>query len=113
MMRYHCKPSSGNPGVAPLVFDWDELAGTVSGEGAAEIMQHIEAGGVPLHPMPSFHAFGPAPLKNRADMAAIIGYLHELPAELADAYPADDIDPVVAEFLDADGQVIAEAEVIY
>jgi hypothetical protein len=95
------------------VFDWDELAGTLSGQSAAEIMQHIEAGGVPRHPMPGFHTFGPAPLKRRADMAAIVGYLHELPAELANAYPADDAGTVVAELLDADGQVVAKAQVIY
>ncbi len=113
MTRYSCKPSSGNPGVAPLVFDWDEAAGTVAGESAAEIMEHIEAGGVPLHPLPNFHSFGPDPLKSRADMAAIVGYLHTLPAYLADAYPAVDVEPVVAEYLDADGRVIAQAEVIY
>jgi hypothetical protein len=113
MTRYHCKPSSGNPGVAPLVFEWDELAGTLSGQSAAEIMQHIEAGGVPLHPMPGSHTFGPAPLKSRTDMAAIIGYLHELPAELADAYPVGETGPVTAEYLDTSGRVVASAKVIY
>lgn len=97
----------------PLVFDWDEVAGTVSGQSTREIMKHVEAGSVPLHPMPNFHAFSPEPLKSRADMAAIVGYLHELPDELVDAYPADDTQPVMVEYLDADGNVVAKHEVIY
>lgn len=89
-MKHHfkCSTFSGNPRVDPLVFDWDDEAGTVSGPGAEEIMRWASAGGVPMHPMPAGHTFSAEPLKSRTDMAAIIGLQHLLPPELADAYPA-------------------------
>lgn len=113
MTHFDCAPFSGNPLVTPLVFDWDEVAGTVSGPDAAYIQQIAQAGSVPLHPMPNRHDLSNAPLKNRSDMAAIIGYQHRLPAELADAYPYVPESPASVEALDADGRVIDVQPVIY
>jgi hypothetical protein len=97
-MNYHfeCQTFSGNPLVNPLVFDWDDQAGRVSGASAEEILRHVGNGGIPMHPMPAHHVFSAAPLKSHADMAAIIGYLHQLPAELQADYPAlieGEVDP--------------------
>lgn len=113
MIHFDCPSFSGNPRVGPLVFDWDEVAGTVSGPGAADIMAWVRQGNVPLHPQPCTHFLSDAPLKSRADMAAIVGYLHRLPPELADAYPAVGQSPEWVETLDADGQVIERVNVLY
>lgn len=88
-MKHHfdCPTFSGNPLIGPLVFDWDDEAGTVSGPSAADIMEIAESGGVPMHPMPAAHTFSAEPLRSRADLAAIVGYRHRLPPELRDAYP--------------------------
>lgn len=88
-MKYHfdCPTFSGNPLIGPLVFDWDDEAGTVSGPSAADIMQVVHSGGVPMHPMPVAHTFSAEPLKSRTDLAAIIGHRHRLPVALKDAYP--------------------------
>jgi hypothetical protein len=88
-MNHHfdCPTFSGNPLIKPLVFDWDDEAGTVSGPGAEDILRWAAAGGVPMHPMPAGHTFSAEPLKSRTDLAAIIGLLHRLPPELQDAYP--------------------------
>lgn len=85
--HFNCQTFSGNPLIEPLVFDWDEEAGTVSGPGAAEILRWVAAGGVPMHPAPASHTFSADPLKNRTDMAAILGLLHRLPPDLQGAYP--------------------------
>lgn len=85
--HFECPPFSGNPLIEPLIFDWDDVAGTVSGPGAVEIRRLAKAGGVPMHPLPAGHLFSADPLKSRTDLAAIIGLQHRLPPELADAYP--------------------------
>jgi hypothetical protein len=88
-MKHHfeCPTFSGNPLVAPLIFDWDDEAGTVSGPSAEEITRYAGLGGIPMHPMPAEHTFSGEPLKSRTDMAAIIGYRHQIPSELQAAYP--------------------------
>lgn len=96
MLHFECPPISGNPLVAPLIFDWDEAAGSVSGSGAEEIKRCSRSGSIQLHPWPAEHEFSAAPLKSRADIAAIVGLRHRLPPELADAYPtlaAGEVDP--------------------
>lgn len=113
MISFNCKPLSANPLVEPLVFDWDSVSGTVSGTSAELIRQAAAEGGTRVHPMPAFHEFGAEPLKSRTDMAAIIGLLHQLPTELADAYPVVDDEPVAVEVLDADGQVIETVNVVF
>jgi hypothetical protein len=97
-MKYHfeCRTFSGNPRVNPLIFDWDDEAGIVSGPSAEAIRISASFGSIPMHPMPAEHRFSAEPLKSRTDIAAIIGYRHLLPAELRDAYPAlveGEVDP--------------------
>lgn len=80
--------------LAPIVwhakawaFDWDEETGTVSGPDAAELLTIASWGGIGAHPVPAAHKFGPEPLKSKTDLAAIIGWRHALPDDLAPFYP--------------------------
>lgn len=111
--QFHCPALSGNPLAEPLDFEWDEEAGTVSGASAEVIRAAAKDGGVPLNPLPAFHDFGPDPLRSRADMAAIIGYLHQLPEALAGDYPVVADEPGVVEVLDADGRVVETLHVVF
>lgn len=113
MIAFNCKPLSANPGVEPLVFEWDERSGTVAGPGAALVKALAADGGVPLHPAPAWHAFGAEPLKSRADLAAIVGHLHQLPDELAGDYPAVVEEASVVQTLDADGRVVSTVEAVF
>ena len=113
MIAFNCKPLSANPGVEPLVFEWDERSGTVTGPGAALVKALAADGGVPLHPAPAWHSFGAEPLKSRADVAAIIGHLHQLPDELAADYPVVEEEAGIVEILDADGRVVSTSEVVF
>lgn len=83
--RFRCPPAA--PGAAPLVLDWDDQSGAISGPGAATIRRWQRAGAVPLHPQPASHPLARGPLRRPADLAALIGWQHHLPAELADHYP--------------------------
>lgn len=83
--HYVCKPRDQRD--EPLVFDWDEEAGEVSGPSAARILGMIEWPYIPIVPPPQGWDLGPEPLKDRHDMAAIIGFEHELPEDLAAYYP--------------------------
>ncbi|GAB4396373.1 MAG: hypothetical protein OHK0048_00860 [Rhodoferax sp.] len=69
------------------VFSWDDEAGTVSGPDAAIIEEIASWGGISAHPYPYAHQFSSEPLKNKTDMAAIIGWEHELPPDLQGFYP--------------------------
>lgn len=112
-MKINCQPLSANPSVEPLDFEWDEAAGTVTGISADAIRAAAAEPGVPLHPAPAFHSFSATPLKTRADMAAIVGYLHHLPDELADDYPTIDDEPGLVEILDAEGRVVETLTVVF
>lgn len=86
--RFNCKPHL--EWRENLVFEWDDVAGTVSGPSAGEILQRIEwckEDECPLHPYGRSHALSDEPLKSRVDMAAIIGNYHFLPEELEEYYP--------------------------
>lgn len=113
MIAFNCKPLSANPSVEPLVFEWDERTGAVTGPSADLVKEVAADGGVPLHPAPAWHTFGAEPLKSRTDMAAIIGHLHQLPDDLIDAYPAVDEEPGIVETLDADGRVVSTSDVVF
>jgi len=98
--RFTCEPIV--PDIAgPLVLDWDDESGTVTGPGAAHIRRWLRAGVVPLHPYPGSYVLPRGPLRNRSDLAAIIGVYHRLPDELAADYPAPidatDDDPTIDE----------------
>ena len=113
MIAFNCKPLSANPSVEPLVFEWDALTGAVTGPSAAQVKEVAADGGVPLHPAPAWHTFGAEPLKSRADLAAIVGHLHQLPGELAGDYPTVDEEPGFVEVIDAEGRVVSTAEVVF
>jgi hypothetical protein len=102
--RLTCAPIAPDP-AGPLVLDWDDATGTVSGPGAATIRRWQRAGVVPLHPQPASHTLGPARRRiSPADLAAIVGWQHRLPDALADHYPAlldaTDDDPTADELAD-------------
>lgn len=103
--HYELKPTGRY--AQTLVFDWDIATGEVSGTGAQWILDVAQHGSIGAHPLPWEWTFSNAPLKSRTDMAAIVGYEHELPADLADFYPkwqgngAPDVS-----YTDADGVVV-------
>ena len=75
----------------PMVFDWDSETGEISGESAADIIRIASYGAVPCHPCPAWpHSLSAYPLKSREDMAAIIGWEHQLPDDMARYYPSID-----------------------
>ena len=83
--HYELKPTARY--AKPLVFDWDISTGEVFGPSAQFILDMARGGSTPAHPLPWQWAFSKTPLKSKTDMAAIVGYQHELPADLADFYP--------------------------
>lgn len=83
--HYELKPTARF--AQPLVFDWDISTGEVFGPAAQFILDMAHDGSTPAHPSPWQWTFSKTPLKSKTDMAAILGYQHELPADLADFYP--------------------------
>lgn len=69
------------------IVDWDPVTGVLSGPAAEEIQAIINWGEVALHPHPMVHQFSREPLRSLQDMAAICGWEHRLPPELAAHYP--------------------------
>jgi hypothetical protein len=102
--HFNCASTSGNPNIGPLVFDWDDETGEVTGPSASEILNTFKQGHVMLHPIP--RGSGKiSSTKNRSDIAAVVGEVHHIPAELAGAYPQleDDFDGAVR---DLDGNIV-------
>jgi hypothetical protein len=83
--HYELKPTGRY--AQPLVFDWDITTGEVSGTGAQWILDAAQHGSTAAHPLPWQWTFSKTPLKSKTDMAAIVGYQHALPADLAPFYP--------------------------
>lgn len=100
------------PGVwheKPLVFDWDISTGEVTGPDAARILAlAVPEASMPAHPSPWLWYLSAEPTKNMTDMAAILGWSHQLPAELLAAYPVPEEEGDV----DADDDV-PSVEVVY
>lgn len=86
--HYECKPIVWHQ--KPFIFDWDIDTGDIKGADADEIKRIAEGGGITAHPIPWSWEFSNEPLKNKTDMAAIIGYEHQLPDDLIDFYPKQD-----------------------
>lgn len=86
--HYECKPIVWHQ--KPFIFDWDSDTGDIKGDDADEIKRIAEGGGITAHPIPWSWEFSNEPLKNKTDMAAIIGYEHQLPDDLIDFYPKQD-----------------------
>lgn len=89
MLHFVCSPFSWADHLSVLDFFWNEETGEVSGKSAEAVRRWAELGGtyVATHPEPSSHQLSSEPLKNRTDMAALIGYWYELPEELKGYYP--------------------------
>lgn len=83
--HYVCKPQVWHE--SPLVFDWDIETGEISGPSAERILEFAACRAVPIYPPPQDWDLSSEPLKSKADMAAIIGYRHELPEDLREHYP--------------------------
>lgn len=91
----------------PWVFDWDDEAGEIFGPNANDVRAIASWGGVSAHPLPWAWEFSKNPLKNKTDMAAIIGWEHRLPDELVDYYPRlPDDDTPEETYVDEDGIVV-------
>ena len=95
--HYTCDPYDQRD--EPLVFDWDQEAGEVSGPSAERILEFAACRAVPIYPPPNYWDLSLEPLKNKTDMAAIIGVWHRLPEDLVEHYPRpwnpEDFDPNV------------------
>jgi hypothetical protein len=89
----------------PLVLDWDDETGEVTGPGADFVLAVFRDGIVGARPEP--WSWNLTSTKNRTDMAAVIGSWWVLPKELAADYPKqeDDDDPY---FRDMDGNRIGK-----
>ncbi|MBK8068875.1 MAG: hypothetical protein IPK27_15030 [Rhodanobacteraceae bacterium] len=101
MKRFELKPLVRNE--APLVFDWDVATGEVSGPDAARVLEMAKWPSVSAHPVPWAWDLGPEPTKSLTDMAAILGWSHDLPDELAAHYPRPEGDEIEATAMGADG----------
>lgn len=89
----------------PLVFDWDDETGEITGPSADMVLAIFRDGVVDARPEP--WSWNLTSTKNRADIAAVIGSSWVLPAELADDYPRqEDVDEDDLYFIDADSNRI-------
>jgi hypothetical protein len=105
--HFNCPTTSGNPNIGPLVFDWDDETGEVTGPSAEEILKKFKDGEVDAHPLP--WSVSISSTKSRTDIAAVVGDNHVLPPELEDYYPQyeDDFD---GNLLDMEGNVVGQVE---
>lgn len=87
MKDYKLPPLSINDGYRPLEFSWDENTGELAGRDADYVKVLASQGVVSAHPVPHDYALSAEPLKNKTDMAAILGYEYRLPEDLAPFYP--------------------------
>lgn len=86
-MKHNFKLKASVWNAKPWIFDWDDESGKISGPNASDILEILSWGGVSAHPLPWAWKFSNDPLKNKTDMAAAIGWQHQLPDELVDYYP--------------------------
>ena len=111
--HYELQPNSLAPYAKPLVFDWDEQTGEVSGPSAQWIKSLAASGSTDAHPAPGGWTFSSDPLKNKTDMAAILGYEHQLPKELAAFYPRpEDDDAPETSLTDAEGVFVVGRDLL-
>ncbi|MGI9212616.1 MAG: hypothetical protein ACR2HF_09095 [Methylococcaceae bacterium] len=86
MKHYECPSITGLS--KPLIFDWDEETGTITGPGAPRILEMAKWGGAKYGPHPGLSwEFSAEPLKSKTDMAVIIGRNNRIPEDLAPYYP--------------------------
>ena len=99
--HFNCPPRKLNKSRdAPLVFDWNDETGEITGPSVGLILGAFRAGHVDIHPRPAGHDL--TSTNSKTDLAAIIGDHHVIPAELVGFYPA-------VEDADWDGAIYDEA----
>ena len=94
MKHVVCNPLDIAVGLEKLDFYWDEETGEVFGKSAQKVSKWAEKAGemILVNPIPSSYQLSDAPLKNKRDLAALLGMWYELPDWLADEYPRIDED---------------------
>lgn len=90
-VHYECKPAVWHE--TALIFDWDIETGEVSGSDADRIKEMAGWRSISAHPQGHRWKLSSTPLKNKTDMAAIIGKWWRLPADLVPFYPKFPPDP--------------------
>lgn len=111
--HYDLQPNGLAPYAKPLVFDWDEQTGEVSGASAVWIKSLAASDSTAAHPAPWRWTFSAAPLKSKTDMAAIVGYTHQLPEDLAPFYPQPAVDGTPeTSSTDADGVFVVGRDLL-
>ena len=113
VMHLVCKPYSNNPHYYTLDLFWDDETGELSGVGADYIRNLATLGEVGAHPHGFVHTLSSEPLKNRTDMAAMIGVAHRAPDVLINDYPQFDYDDSPFIVTDGDGNVVDVGQVVY
>ncbi len=110
-VHYELRPSVWH--AQPLVFDWDQVAGIVTGPDANRISD-LAADGHINYPGAMTVTFSDEPLKSKADMAAILAYEHHLPTDLVNYFPRsiDDGFPDQTH-VDADGVTVVGRDQIF
>jgi len=83
----HYEIQSVTDGTPPIIFDWDEGTGFITGPGAAEIVYYANQGYVCTHPYPTCVDLSKEPLKSKRDLALILSFAYRLPPELAEHMP--------------------------
>lgn len=86
-MKKHYECKSIYKSEPPLIFDWDEEAGEISGPSANHFLEMRGQKTCPGHPMPISFPLSENPLRSKRDMAILIGFEYELPDDLKDYYP--------------------------
>jgi hypothetical protein len=89
--HFNCPESFGRNN-RPLVFDWNDETGEVTGPGADYVLGCFADGSVGIHPHPA--GWDLTSTKSRTDIAAVIGSHWAVPPDFVDDYPklADDWD---------------------
>lgn len=107
-MKHYELRSSRN---GTLIFDWDIETGAVTGPGAKQIMELAADGSIAYQPI--WHTFSKEPLKNRTDMAAIVGAYHEVPPDLLPFFPVMEDDGIPDKsYVNEDGIEVLGRDVI-
>lgn len=89
MILISAAPTSQSSSSPTIEVEWDDVAGTVTGPGADYLLELAAYGSVPQHPEPGTYKLSASPLTSHVDMAAMVGWLHFLPASLAAYYPVN------------------------
>lgn len=115
MLHHFDCPPNGAAEVGSLVFDWDDLAGTVAGPGAPAVLALVRQGWVSYGPPPrASWPLGKGALRSRRDMAALIGHAWAVPVELLADYPELEGEAPEVSYVDSEGVfVVGRDQITY